>query len=220
MVSPIAFRKSQLPYKLLLLLIGITFMLVWLPLIRCLMDGRSYQWGMSFYGQQFSSAGLSADYLFLIVQLVFFGGLFYSFFWVKNRSIFYTLLGLWFFNTLGNFLFTIMQEGDTMFHGDTLNVHISVSSIVITLSIISLACIAWVISKDRQQEETAIPWGRRNRMWAIILLAPLPIQWVMFATGEPHGTTDEIAVLIAIAQAFLLPFVFVPSAPKDAATST
>lgn len=214
MNSLIAYRKGQFPYTLLLILIGITFMLVWLPLLRCLMDGASYQWGMDFYGRQFSSAGLSADYLFLVVQLAFFAGLFYSFFWVKNRTIFYAMLGLWFLNTLGNLLFGLLKEGDAMFHGDTLNVHISVSSIVITLSVIALACIAWVISRDRKQEETAIPWGRRNRMWAIIVLAPLPLQWIMFATGEPHGTTDEIAVLIAIAQAFLIPFIFEPKAGR------
>lgn len=214
MESPIAYRKSQLPYTLLLILIGITFMLVWLPLLRCLMDGTSYQWGMDFYGRQFSSAGLSTDYLFLVVQLVFFVGLFYSFFWVKNRNIFYGMLGLWFLNTLGNFLFGLIKDGDAMFHGETLGVHISVSSIVITLACIALACIAWVISKDRRQEESAIPWGRRNRIWAIIVLIPLPFQWIMFATGKPHETTDEIAVLIAIAQAFLIPFIFEPKVDR------
>lgn len=210
METQIAYRKSQLPYQLLLFITGITFMLVWLPLLRCLMDGRSYHWGTTFYGQQLSSAGLSGDYLFLVVQLLFFAALFYAFFWVKNRAIFYILLGVWFFNTLGNFLFSIIQEGDTQFHGDTLNVHISLSSIVLTLSIITIACMAWVIRNDRKQTETAIPWGRRNRLLALLLLGPLPIQFILFATGKPHGTTDQIAVIMAIAQALLIPFIFEP----------
>lgn len=211
MESPTAYRKGLLPYKLLLLLIGITFMLTWLPFLRCLMDGKTYTWGMTYFGRQFSSAGLSADYFFLILQMAFFAALFYSFFWVKNRTVFYALVGLWFLNTLGNFLFTIIQEGDTEFHGNTLNVHINLSTIILILSAIALALIAWTIIKDRQQPPSAIPWSRRNRLWALILLAPLPLQWLLFATGTPHGTTDEIGVVIAIAQSLLLPFVFLPN---------
>ncbi|MCB0616524.1 MAG: hypothetical protein KDC75_24565 [Phaeodactylibacter sp.] len=55
-----------------------------------------------------------------------------------------------------------------------------------------------------------IPWNGRNKKWAIVLLAFLLLQFILFATGEPHGVTYKIGVALTIAQAILLPFVFVP----------
>jgi hypothetical protein len=56
----------------------------------------------------------------------------------------------------------------------------------------------------------AIVWSRRNTILALIILGPLPIQAILLATGEPHGLTDKIGVLISIAQCFVIPFIVRP----------
>ncbi len=210
MKSQVAIRESQIPFNVLLGLIGITFVLVWLPLWRCIMDGSSYQWGMSYFGHFFVSKGISADLWVLIIQVPFFALLIYSFYWLKNRTLFYILLLAWFVLVFGNYIYIVISEGGVQFQGDTLGINVSITGLVIGLSVVCLLAIAWVIWKDTRLEDKAIAWGRKNKLWASILLAFLPLQLILFATGEPHGTTDEIGVMITILQAILLPFVFIP----------
>ena len=124
---------------------------------------------------------------------------------MKNRNWFYGLLVLWFLNVFGNLLFDIVWYGDTMFHGDTLNVHVSLTAIVVPLSLLALVMIFFLVKWDRKAAEESIVWNRRNRQLMWIILGPLPIQAVLFAIGEPHGITDQVGVIISIVQSFAIP---------------
>ncbi len=205
-----AIRSYNNLFNWLMLFTGFTFMLVWLPLLRCLFDGSSYQWGQIFWGIQLSSIGLSLDYLFLIFSFGLYLWLYHSFYWQKNRKIFYGLLVWWFLHNFGNLLFDIWKNGDTMFHGDTLGVHVSLSYIVIPLSLIAVVLIYLVIKKDKTKEMVSIPWSSINKRTALIILSPLPIQAILFATGEPHDLGDQIAVIVAIIQAIFFHRIFIP----------
>ena len=211
MKNLIAIRSKNILFNILMFFAAFTFMLVWLPLLRCLFDGNSYQWAQQYYGITLVSKGLSADYLALVFFLIIYMALFSSFYWIKNRVIFYALLIWWWLHVFGNLLFEIIQNGDTQFHGDTLNVHVSLSAIVIPLAIIAAILIFLVIRKDRQTPDTQIKWSKPNTQKALFILGPLPIQAILFATGEPHGITDQIGVLIAIAQSYLFPIIFFPA---------
>lgn len=213
----IAVRSNNGLFNLLLFLVGITFMLVWLPLLRCLFDGSTYSWGQWYFGRQFSSAGITADYFVLIPFLLLYLSLFYSFYYAKNRQLFYGLLIAWWVHFWGNLLADIFVHGDTMFHGDTLNVHISLTSIIVPLAILALLLIIAVIRKDRTLETVSLPRTDSNRLWTWIILAPLPLQAILFMVGEPHALTDEISVLITIAQALALPFIFRPGKVRETA---
>lgn len=215
-----AVRSNNLLFNLLLFLIGITFMLVWLPLLRCFFDGSTYSWGQWYFGMQLSSAGVSADYFILIPFLLLYLVLFHAFYYQKNRSIFYGLMIAWWVHFWGNFLLDIFVHGDTQFHGDTLNVHISLTAIVVPLAALALLLIVAVIQKDRKMETLSISRTPSNRLWTWIVLAPLPIQAILFMVGEPHALTDEIAVLITIAQSLTLPFIFTPGKARTTATTT
>tara|TARA_R110002049_G_scaffold295948_3_gene483762 strand:- start:10448 stop:11092 length:645 start_codon:yes stop_codon:yes gene_type:complete len=214
MKTPIAVRSNNYLFNSLLIFSGITFMLVWLPLLRCLFDGKSYSWGQDYFGLSFSSSGVESDYFVLILFLLFFILFFYSFYWIKNRVIFYALLILWWIHTFGNLLFGLIRDGDSIFQGDTLDVNVSISMILIPLSILALLLIVAIILKDRKKAEVSIPWNKRNTIKALLILGPLPLQAIMYATGEPHGLTDEISVIITILQSFLIPTIFFPSKAK------
>ena len=124
--------------------------------------------------------------------------------------MFWILLGIWFVHSIGSFLFELIRQGDVVFHGDTMGVHVSLLSIVIPLAVLALLLIGLVVKKDSQSEETHIPWHKANNKRALWLFALLPLQAVFFATGEPHNITDQIAVIISILQALLVWWVFVP----------
>ncbi|MBK7869154.1 MAG: ubiquinol cytochrome C oxidoreductase [Saprospiraceae bacterium] len=210
MKSLTAVRSRNWLFNLMLFFVSFSFVLVWLPLLRCLFDGASYRWGQTFFGVPIASQGIQPGILFLLASLVLYLALFYAFYWSANRKLFYGLLGAWWLISWGNFLFDILKEGDAMFHGDTLNVHISVASIIIPIALLALVGTIFTIRKDRKMPDVSIPWNRRNRLMALLLLAPLPVQIILLISGEPHGTTDEIGVIITILQAILFPLIFIP----------
>ena len=215
MKTLIAVRPNNALFNSLMIFSGLTFMLVWLPLLRCLFDGDTYTWGQNYFGITFSSTGIESGYFILIPFLILYLLFFYSFYWIKNRTIFYVMLAWFWIHNFGNLLYDIIKNGDTEFHGDTLNVHISISMIVIPLSIIALIWIIAVIRKDKKLTEVNIPWGRTNKIKALIILAPIPIQAILYTTGEAHGLTDEISVIITIIQSFLIAIIFFPKKYKE-----
>ncbi|MEQ9403738.1 MAG: ubiquinol cytochrome C oxidoreductase [Cyclobacteriaceae bacterium] len=215
MKTQIAYRKTSRLLTSFSILISLTFMIVWLPLVRSVFDGVSYQWGTNFYGFQIQGAGITPSFSFLVIQLAFYAALIWSMYWVKNRYLFEGLLVLWFFNVFGNLLSDIIINGDTMFHGDTLNVHISITWIIVPLSILAIIFIIFIILADRKADNQSIHWNARNTRLMWLILGPIPILGLLLASGEPHGITDQIGVIIAIAQCFLIPLIFRPYGSKS-----
>ena len=191
----------------LLFLISFSFLAVWLPFLRCLFDGASYTYGIDYFGFQIVSSGLQWGYLFVLVQLIFYSLLFYGFFFGNNKTLLTIGLVLWFIHTSGNLGFMLFQEGDIVFHGDTMGVHVSLSAIIAPLALLALF---GIYQYWKSPFSAGYSWGRRNRKWLLIFLSPLPLQAIVLYMGQPHETSDEIGVMIAIAQAFLAPLVFIP----------
>jgi hypothetical protein len=67
---PGAAQPSYRSYRLLLWWTALTFLATWLPLVRSVMDGQSYEWGTTVFSWHFGGHGLSADYWLLIVKAV------------------------------------------------------------------------------------------------------------------------------------------------------
>jgi len=97
-----------------------------------------------------------------------------------------------------------------MFHGDTLDIHVSLAAIVTPIALLGLILVVLAIRKDMKLPPGQVNWNRLNIRAAWIILAPLPLQILLLATGEPHGLTDEIGVVITIIQAILIPTIFLP----------
>jgi len=210
MKNLIAYRKPNKMATVLTLIISLTFMTIWLPFLRSIFDGTSYVWGTTFYGFVFQGAGVTVDFIYVIILLLFYLGLFFSAYWVENRMWYYGLLVIWFLIVFGNQISEIILYGDTMFHGDTLNVHVSFSRIVIPLSAMAGILIYLVIKGDRTAKKEQIYWNWKNRNLFLIILGPLPIRGVLFAIGDPDGLTDQIGVVMAILQSFLMPLIIRP----------
>ncbi|WP_019670540.1 hypothetical protein [Eudoraea adriatica] len=188
--------------KFLLILTSFTFATSWLPFIRGIADGESYQWGASLFGNVFYGKGISGDFYYVVLNVIIGLMLMYSFYWIKNRIAFYLLLILWYGSMIANSFFEVFAGEGYMFHGDTLNIHLDLSFIVIPLMIVVGTFVVYVILEDRKYSFVA-KGTKKNKFWAMLLLTPIPLQAVLFSMGEPHGLTDKIGVIIALLQVAL-----------------
>ena len=218
MKIPTACRLPTLRKNLLSLVMAITFMVTWLPFIRSLSDGTSYQWGMDYFGAFFNGQGLEGDFLFLVLSMAGYGALFFSMYWTRARAMFYGLLGIWYMHIFGSVLFDIYTNGDTVFQGETMDVNISITWIVIPLAVLAMALVIGVIREDLRDPGTQVAWSGINTTLAWLLLALLPVQVVLLAIGEPHGMTDKIGVIISIAECYMLPFLYRSYLPATTST--
>lgn len=205
-----AVRPRNTPFSILQILFGFSFIVVWLPLLRCVADGQSYSWGTTYFGTQFFSKGVTTDYFILPVFFLGFLLLFWSVHYAKNRMLFYGLLFIWFIHVFGNLSYDILFLGDTEFHGDTLGIHVSLSAIVFPLAILSLILGIWAVMKDIKMAPVAVPWNKRNRSGLWVILISTFVAAILFSLGTPHGSTDQVGVIIAIIQSFAWPFIFRP----------
>lgn len=209
-----AYRSSDRVYNLLLYVISFTFLIVWLPFIRSAFDGATYQWGQSYFGIALGGKGITADYGFLVLEIIFYAALFLSVYRVKNRRVFFALLGVWWLHFFGNMIFGILQDPSLSFRGDTLGVDVPLIYIIIPLALIAMGLVVWVIRKDLKGHTTEIPWNKRNRLMAWIILGPLPLQFILLRFGPHLSLVDQIGVIITIAQCLLLPLIVKPYSKK------
>lgn len=189
--------------NLLLFFTGLTFVTTWLPFLRGILDGNSYIWGTTLFGVRFSGTGLEGDFYYVIGNTVIGFLLLYSFYWTRKRMLFYALLCLWYGSMIANAFYEVFLGEGYVFHGDTLDIHLDLSYIVIPLMIALAVLVILVIRKDLRMKFKPI-WTRKNRLWLLILTLPLAAQYFLLGSGEPHGSTDQIGVIISLLQVVFL----------------
>jgi len=187
----------------LLLWTALTTLIFWLPSIRGLFDGASYEWGA--FG--FRGRGIAGDYWFVAtgslaaIALQFLA-------WRGPRAAFYVMFGGWhLYLAVATALAAIADPASLHFTGDTLGVDVSLAVAAPTFMGIAAALVLFWIVRDARggiSRPALSAWSQKNTRWVLALAALLPMQLVLLRVGEPHGTTDQIGVLITIAQWFLL----------------
>lgn len=198
--------------RVLLAWTALTTVIFWLPLVRSLMDGDTYEWG--FIG--FGGHGLHGD-LWLPALGVALALSIRSLGWRGARMPFHGLLLLWVVPLgAGATWLSLTQPEDFRFKGDTLGVDVSLVPVGILLfgGMAALA-VFWVIRDLRSgRRREALPWTRTNKVFGLALIALLPIQFVLLRFGEPHGTTDQIGVVLTILQWMLIGTALRPRTPR------
>src|SRR5262245_47086999 len=187
----------------LLLWTALTTLIFWLPSVRGLFDGASYEWGA--FG--FRGRGTAGDYWFVATGSVVAIALQYLA-WRGPRAAFYVMFGGWhLYLAVVTTLAAIADPASLHFTGDTLGVDGSLAVAAPTFMGIAAALVLFWIVRDARSatsRPTLAAWSNRNTRWVLVLAALLPMQLVLLRVGEPHGTTDQIGVLVTIAQWFLL----------------
>lgn len=184
----------------------ITLLVVWLPLVRGLMDGESYQWANSFWGFQLGGRGLHGAYWVLVLQAAFGITLLYLG-WRGAQQPFHWFLLLWHIPLGVQATYdAISSPEDYRFRGDTLGVDVSLAWVgPLLFGGFALLSILWVIRDLRRGRERAVlQWNRANYILLLIAVSLLPIQFLLLRFGEPHGTTDQMGVILTMLQWVLI----------------
>jgi hypothetical protein len=196
--------------KVILILTSFTMIVTWLPLIRGLMDGPSYEWGQSFMGVDLRGNGLGGDYWMLVLQAVIAVALVY-FGWRGARQPFHWLLLLWTIpSAINAFYNAIRFPEDYRFRGDTLGVDVSLAWVApLFWSVLVVLSLFWVVRDLKRGSSRKAPaWTRKNTILLAIVIVLLPLQFVLLRFGEPHGTNDQIGVVLTMFQWLLLNLAF------------
>lgn len=188
--------------KAILIWTVLTLIIVWLPLVRGLMDGASYQWGNSAWGFQFGGRGLGGDYWFLLLQAAF-GLILLYLGWRGARQPFHWMLLLWHIQlALQSIYNSWTSPEDYRFKGDTLGVDISLAWVgPLLFGGFALLSIWWVVRDIKSgQQRTAPQWTLTNRVLLLIAVSLLPIQFVLLRFGPQHGPADQAGVILTMLQ--------------------
>lgn len=204
--------------RLLLLWVGFTGILTWLPLIRSLMDGDSYAWGVPYWGIEFSGDGLTGDVwapplaAVHVLAALFLG-------YRGARQPFHWLLLAW-VAPLGAYMSYFTVREDLRIQGDTLGMDLSLAWIgPVLCGGLALMAVAWVVRDLRSRREAAwVELPRSGRVMLVVALAALPVQFLLLRFGPPHDATDQIGVILSIAQWILLTVAFARR-PRPAAAA-
>lgn len=187
--------------RFLLILFAWTTLLFWLPTVRSLFDGVSYEWGVL----GFRGAGLGGDYWFvalasacaLAVQWLGWRG--------KRLAAEWLLLGWFGAIAAGSMHLALTAPESFRFRGDTLGLDFSLAWIAPLLfgAVVAVA-ITLLVKEQRRARAPAPRWTRRNTTWLGALIGLLPVQLVLLRFGPPDGLTDQVGVVITIVQWLLV----------------
>ena len=198
--------------KAILIWTMLTLIIVWLPFVRGLMDGDSYQWANSFWGKQIGGQGVHGDYCILLVQAVVGIAVVYLG-WRGARQPFHWLLLLWLIPLAVQACYdSFTAPEEYRFRGDTLGVDVSLAWVgPLLYGGFGLLAIVWVIRDLRSGREKVSPeWSRLSRVLLLIAVVLLPIQFILLRFGEQHGPRDQVGVILTMLQWVLINLSFVP----------
>lgn len=192
------------------LMVGLTaaFVMAWLPLIRSLLDGPTYEWGLTLFGRQFSGAGLSGDYWFVSLEATF--GVILLFLGWRAPGALFKILSLFFTGAMfADTLYSafVLGEGQT-FEGATLGVAVSVGTIFMVLYglMFALALVWAAFGRPGRPPR----WSIANSALLTLAILLLPVQYLLLSTGEGREISDQFGVLITMGQWLLVSLSFVP----------
>lgn len=192
--------------KAILIWTVLTLIIIWLPLVRGLMDGDSYQWGNLIFGLQVGGRGLHGDYWILVLQAAF-GLILLYLGWRGARQPFHWLLLVWHIQLGLQAIYNALTfPEDYRFRGDTLGVDVSLAWVgPLFFGGFALLSILWVIRDIKNgQHRTVPPWTGANRLLLLIAVGLLPIQFVLLRFGPQHGPADQAGVILTMAQWVLI----------------
>lgn len=210
--------RDRRPDRLLRIVMAwtvLTFVLAWLPLVRCLFDGSSYEWGTRVFGARLGGAGLEGDLWFLVLETAFGIWLLHQG-WRRRGPAFRVGLVGWHAFLAAQAVYAVATAPEAFrFEGATLGVEVSLALLapVLTLGFLALA-VVWAVRHRGRPAVAPPPWTRLNTFLTVAVVLLFPVQFVLLRTGRGQEATDQIGVLLTIGQWLLLAAALYPWRPR------
>jgi hypothetical protein len=194
---------------------ALTFLATWLPLVRSVMDGPSYEWATTFFSWHFGGHGLSWDYWLLIVRVAVGIVLLYAG-WRNPSPRTAAALTAWQILFAADTLYyAVTDPRGFRFRGDTLGVDISLTWIAPTLAMLfAIVAIWWIREFARRPVPPRIQTETRFAnvaLWTV--LAIVPVQWILLHRGRGTDWYDVSGVVLTMLQWLLLNLAFQSRSP-------
>ena len=209
------FRMSWKPDKLLKVILiwtMLTLIFVWLPLVRGVMDGDSYEWGNSFWGVEIGGRGIHGQYWVLVLQGLFGIALLYLG-WRGAKQPFHWLLLIWHLSLASQATYnSLSSPEDYRLKGDTMGIDVSLAWVgPLFFGGFALLSIVWVVRDlKRKRESFWLRWSRANRVLLLIAIGLLPIQFLLLRYGLPQSPRDQLGVVLTMLQWVLINLALYP----------
>jgi len=213
-MSGSASARPSVLLRVLLTWTALPFVLFWLPLVRSVFDGQTYEWGVGWWGWRLGGAGVTGNLWYLVLGTVLGATLLWSG-WRGERALLRWVLPAWFSLLLARALHWAWQDPQGfVFRGDTLGVELNLTWLAPGFHLVGLLLyLAWR-RQDRGMPESsrgAAAWTPQSTRRMMALAALLPLQFLLLRLGEPNGVSDAVGVLITIAQWLALGWALAPA---------
>ncbi len=195
--------------NLALWIFAMTAILAWLPFMRSILDGPSYQWALAYFGLQFSGAGLSGDFWLIAVLAALAIAILYFGFRDPGRG-FQQIFEIWLFLHAASYLYEYVRAPEAfIFEGETLGIRVNLGLWAFAIYAVALviALAASLLERGPGRRPPRFRWTRTNSILFALALAPLPLQFYL-VRFEPVARADEIGVLLTMAQWVALAYAF------------
>ncbi|HEY2711605.1 MAG TPA: hypothetical protein VGI60_03755 [Chthoniobacterales bacterium] len=201
----LAWRPDLLLRILLLWTSLLTGIVLWLPLVRGLMEGRAYQW---MFADGIGGRGIGGAYWLLAVSGVFVFSLFY-FGWQGARPPFHWLLLILHGSlAIAVFYAAVNHPEELFFEGATLGARFSlVRSGPVVFGTVAGCALLWVIRDLRSHRQRSAPrwvWTRGKRVRLALVLGIIPAQIILLRSWGPFSFGAMIGVILTIWQWFII----------------
>lgn len=194
--APGRFRRVLLHWT------ALTTVIFWLPLVRSLFDGSSYRWQLFRY----SGEGVGGDLWFLLLGTGFAVWMLYLG-WRGARPPFHFLLVGWHALITAALIWVVVRAAESLvLRGDTLGLEVPLGLAgPFVLGGFAIASAVWVAQDFLSGRKPYQPsWTLRELRILGVFAAALPVQFVLLRFGPPDGTTDQIGVILTLAQWLLI----------------
>jgi hypothetical protein len=203
-------RTGRILRNLALYFVAFTFITAWLPLVRSILDGASYQWGADYFSHRLGGAGLGGDFWFLIAQGA--GALAMLYLGFRRPGLLsYALLIAWLAFNFANVAHAyIYEDGGIIFHGDTLGVVFNVTIVAMILYGGGLLVALAAAFKEHAigQRPPRFAWANANTVVLSAAIILTPAQYTLLADASGQELADQIGVILIMVQWALIVIAF------------
>jgi len=177
----------------------------WRLTVRGAME-PNFQWEYAGIG----GTGMSGDYWMLTCAVMFGMVLLYAGWRGRGRAHAWFMLA-WMLLLFASSSAIVLADPATKLVLDTLHLELPYVWVIFPLDLVFFILTAvWVFQSRQRTAPAQPPWNRTNTVLLLLAVILLPVEYMLFNSGEQHGMADGAGVAVTFVQWVLLNLSFIP----------